>query len=211
MEWIGKLIEWVKLPVGFVALASSMVSGALLLLKKETLENLSLLQLRIKYGEIIGIVFVVSLSLLIAYIIFTLPKFLKHQYRRIVYKHFPDRVLRELNDVELSCLLSIYNAPNHVRKVDKNNPIIAGLSARNMIHFGGTQVVEYDTFSNTWPVQYTLQPFAQKGITRFYDKLNKDIEELEGKFERCSDTIKKTLIEKALNEQKNTLQRWRSM
>ena len=102
MDWLTKLIEWIKIPFGFVAIATSIMSGCLLFFSDATLKKLSLLSLRTKHGETIGVIFIVSIGLLFSYVLFRAPAPLNRTFKRIRIKYFPDKILLKLNSVELA-------------------------------------------------------------------------------------------------------------
>jgi|LSQX01.3.fsa_nt_gb hypothetical protein len=210
MDWISKIIDWVKLPFGFVATATSIMSGALLLLPDDVLSRLSLLPLRTKYGEKIGVIFIVSIGFLLAYILFRAPASIKRAIGRARMNHFPEKILQKLNSVERGLIFAVYNSPNHTRVLNYNDPVVKSMVARRMLFSGGSQFISYDVFTDSYNTPYTLQPFVQRGIERMYDQLERKIANLEHQLKHTLKESRKAELEEELRDSQAVLNNWRS-
>lgn len=210
MNWLVKLIDWIKLPFGFVVTATSIMSGFLLFSSDETLRKLSLISFRTKHGETIGVIFIVSIGLLFAFVLFRAPATLKRKFKRIKMKYFPDKILLKLNSVERGLVFAIYNSPNHTMNLDFNDPVVKSMVARNILFSGTTQFLEYNVLTNTYNTLYTLQPFAQRGVEKLYHRLEGEIEELRNKQIQNLNQKQTEIINKQLEQKQQILDKWRS-
>lgn len=210
MDWISKVIDWVKLPFGFVVTATSIMSGALLLLSDDVLSKLSLLPLRTKHGEKIGIIFIVSIGFTLAYILFRAPASIKRTIRRARMDHFPEKILRKLSSVERGLIFAVYNSPNHTKILNFNDPVVKSMVARRMLFAGGSQIISYDDYTDSYNTPYTLQPFVQRGIERMYSQLERKITSLEYQINHASTESRKADLEEELRNSQVVLKNWRS-
>ena len=198
MEWITKLIKCLKVPLGVLLPAMCIFSGILLFASDELLTKMNLLEWSNENGFIFGLLFLISLSFILVYIII----FVKNKASNLWFKLILDRKtikgITQLNESELYILAKLYNSPAYTSSFDFNHPVIKGLLARNIIYTGGEQFVEIDVFTNTMPIKVTLQPYVLNALNKYLPIIKEQIHDYYLKLKKAKTEKQKKEIQETI-------------
>lgn len=162
MEMLKTIPELLKLPIRIIV-SLCIASGFVLLLPNNLIEKLYMLSFRENYGFIIGIVFILSLSITLCYLLFYLsPKI----WNKLTYKKNNEKIKRgqrkfiaNLNNYEIEIIKALINEPDNTLELPMNTGIVRKLENYFVISKAGTSFqVDLD-----YPViPYFLQPWVFK-------------------------------------------------
>lgn len=150
MEWLNKIPNWLKIPLKILLPALCIFSGFLLLINDNLAEQLYLKEFREMHGFAVGIIFLVSLSLIICYVILFILDICKRFIRRKkIIKKF-----KNLDETYKSALYTMYRSQTHSLKMDLSNGLTSYLLAINAIGHGGIpeQGTVFDFYIQPWVV-----------------------------------------------------------
>ena len=170
-----RILAWIKIPVQLIVSVMCVLSGLLLLINDNFAKKLHLKNFRDEYGFIFGIIFLVSLSLIICYlIIFANKKCQKFLTKRSLIKKF-----KNLQPIYKSALYEMYRSSTHSIKMELSNSVAAYLS--NIHAIGSSQLSTGGTVFD-----FYLQPWVYWGI----ESEIKDMEKFVKYFEKKKDKLK---------------------
>lgn len=143
MEWLGKIFEFLKMPLRIIAFVA-FLSGFLLFLPGELIKTLILDEFINSYGQYFGISFLISVT----FLIFTLvPLGFKWIKQKILNKRneakFLAKIEQTLSDLSHpeKCLLREFVLQNkHVIEVPLENPEVVSLLNKGVIQFASTNI-----------------------------------------------------------------------
>lgn len=162
-------IDFLKLPPNILG-ALSIASGVLLFLPDEVVKKFYMLEFREKYGFTIGIVFLVSLSILVVLIITKVYKFFDN---KIVAKRLPklqSKYLKEMREDQVIIIKEFLKTPTHTLILPVNNGLVIELQHFNVITPAGqNHLVDM----NDPQIKYFLQPWVIKRINQDIDLKSK--------------------------------------
>ena len=147
--------------------ALALASGLLLFLPLSFLSKLQLDEFTNEYGFILGLIFVVSLAILLITLFIQTFKFLSDRKKRIwFYKTAEDR-LRNLTPYEMCIVMSIFEKENYTNFLPINDGAVKKLEYTFVI--GKTTNQYYVSNPNTAKFPYLLQPWV---IDKLIEKPN---------------------------------------
>ena len=175
---IKKIIEYIKIPLKVLLPAVCIFSGFVLLASDNLLGKLNLLEWSNKNGFVFGLLFIISLSLIIVYFLLFLKDtaFLVWNKSNHLRKHFKRIV--ELNDMELAIIAYMYNSPGYTQSLDYNKAIVQGLASRGYIYSGGSQYVRMSVLDPSLHINFCLQTFVWKALDKYLPILYQKCEKL---------------------------------
>lgn len=166
MEFFKTIPELLKLPIKIIV-ALCFASGLILLLPNDFVNKLYMADFRTNYGFILGLIFVVSLSITICYVLFYLaPKLwnkLTHKSKMKKIREGQKKFLKSLNENELEIIRDLIREPDNTLELPMNRGIITKLEYYSVISKAGTQFA----VDLTDPIiPYFLQPW----VFEFFDE-----------------------------------------
>lgn len=138
--------------------ALSLASGILLFAPTALLKQMFMLPFRDRYGFIIGLVFVVSISILIVNLIYkTATSISNTRAKRRFYANAEKR-LQKLNVYQKAIIYALYQEDNHTLPLPIHDGAVLELEQKIMIGKATTQYMVSDLKNAQFP--YLLQPWV---------------------------------------------------
>ncbi|TWT08203.1 hypothetical protein FQV26_10445 [Planococcus sp. CPCC 101016] len=177
-----KITEILTLPISIMA-AISLASGILLFSPLSFLERLFMTEFREQNGFIVGIVFLVSTSILVVNLSYKLVKSAVEAKNRRDFYADAEKNLKKLTDYQKAIVYTLFQEDNHTANLPLHDGAIAVLSQKFIIgQVSGKYMVED---LNTAEVPYLLQPWVADEIqnkpslsTDFKNAFNRQIEKI---------------------------------
>jgi len=133
MEWLNKLFDIHKLPFR-ITLLLSFVSGGVIFCPQQIANTLYFVPLKEKYGSFIGLAFLFFGALVCINILLAIFKRLHLLFLRRKLTNLKRDYLLSLDYAEQAVLREFYLQGTHNIKLPTDNPIVAGLINRSIIH-----------------------------------------------------------------------------
>lgn len=155
-----EFINFLKLPPSILS-ALALASAFIIFAPSNVLEKLYFIDFKETYGFYIGLVFIVSISILFVYLVIKPAKYFydKHRDRRISEKQL--KYLRELSKDEKRLIRQMLSCPGYTMELPANNGMVIKLQGFFVISPAGTThlVDAYDMripfFVQPWVVKMT--------------------------------------------------------
>lgn len=160
------LIDFLKLPSSIMS-AISLASGIVLFLPESILSKLYMIEFRSKYGFVIGVVFIVSTSILLIGIMLNIYKIIKNKYTNKIVEKNTKKLLINLDIYKKAIVYMLYITDNNTYTLPLNDGAVAFLEQWMVIQKATTQYFVTDMQNPQFP--YFLQPWV-------IEKLNEDEE-----------------------------------
>jgi len=161
--------EILTLPNTIMA-ALTLASGMLLFFPITLLDRLFMLDFREKNGFIIGIVFIVSLSILIVNLIYRTAKTISSVKAKKKFYATAEKRLRKLNDYQKAIIYALYDQDNRTLPLPLHDGAVIELENNYMIGKATTQYFVSDLNSAKFP--YLLQPWVSDELKNKPDLLS---------------------------------------
>ena len=200
MEGLSKILDVVKIPLKVLLPASCLFAGLLSFLDDSVLKKLGLFDWREENNFIIGLVFLISLSLILVYTVIFLWKTVRSWIAEKTLYPRTIKSIAQMNDMEFGIIMELYHSPGYSGTVDWGHPVVKGLLARNYIYSGNNAYVSLDVWTETWPMKVTLQPFVYRTLNHYQPKLKKEMDKLSAKIKQAKHTEKKQKLIDKLND-----------
>lgn len=149
--------EILTLPTSIMA-AISLASGILLFSPKIFLEKLFMENFIEENGFIIGIVFIVSVSILIVNLFFSTAKSIKNAKARKNFYAKAGKRLRSLTDYQKAIIYLLYIQDNRTFELPLNDGAVRELEQNKMVGKAATQYMVANLINPGFP--YLLQPWV---------------------------------------------------
>jgi hypothetical protein len=137
LEWIAKVHEIIRLPTKYFLLVA-IITGALLFLPKPVLTRLHLDSMPDPYGAIIGVVFLVTIGLVILNASSWVWGRIDSERRLKEHKDAILKTLMSLDPAEQSVLREFFVGAQSTVTMPLDNPVVAGLIARGILQQVGS-------------------------------------------------------------------------
>lgn len=158
-----KITEILTLPITIMA-AISLASSILLFSPTFFLEKLFMLEFREQYGFIVGIVFLVSISILIVNLVYTISKSaMAAKSRRDFYTN-AEKILKGLSDYQKTIVYGLFQEDNHTAELPIHDGAVAALSQLQIIGRISGQYMVSDL--NNAVIPYLLQPWVAQELQK---------------------------------------------
>lgn len=158
-----KITEILTLPITIMA-AISLASSILLFSPNSFLTKLFMLEFREQYGFIVGIVFLISISILIVNLIYTISKStIAAKSRRDFYAN-AEKNLRGLSDYQKTIVYVLFQEDNRTADLPIHDGAVAELSQMKVIGHVSKQYMVADF--NTAAIPYLLQPWVAQELKK---------------------------------------------
>ncbi len=198
-EWISKILSIVKIPLGILLPAVCLFSAFFIFATDEVLDKLGMLTWSQDNKFAFGILFIISISLLLVYSIgFIITKTVEI-YRSKTQNKKALISFVSLSETEKGIILYLYKSNGFTNIIDYANPIVKGLIYRNYIFIGNNVPCQMD-WNNRMMIQGTLQPYVWQALDWLGNKADEEIRNLQQKESKCKDTNKKDKIDKEIAE-----------
>lgn len=161
--------EILTLPNTIMA-ALTLASGMLLFLPDLFLGRLFMLDFREKNGFIIGIVFIVSLSILIVNLVYRTVKTISNIKAKKKFFANAENRLRKLNSYQKAMIYALYNQDNRTLPLPLHDGAVVELENNYMIGKATNQYFVNDLNNAHFP--YLLQPWVSEELTNKPDLLS---------------------------------------
>jgi len=149
--------EILTLPTTIMA-ALSLASGILLFSSTTLLNQMFMLDFRDKYGFIIGIVFIVSVCILIVNLIYQTAKSISNAKAKRNFYANAEKRLRKLNNYQKAILYALYQEDSRTLPLPLHDGAVLELEQNYMIGKATTQYMVSDLNNALFP--YLLQPWV---------------------------------------------------
>lgn len=154
------VVDFLKLPPRILG-ALAIASGLLLLLPDATIERLYMTSFRDKYGFALGIVFVVSVSILAVFLVVIVAKKIKKKYDSKQLKKAQIAYLKRIDGNKVQLIRQLLNESTHTAMLPMHDGLIVELQHCYVISpAGSTHAVN---MSNP-RINYFLQPWVIERI-----------------------------------------------
>lgn len=161
--------EILTLPNNIMA-ALTLATGILLFSPDFFLGKLFMLSFREKNGFMIGIVFIVSLSILVINLIYRTTKAVQSKNTKKKFYAEAEKRLRKLNDYQKFIIYSLYNEYNRTLPLPLHDGAVLELETNFMIGKAATQYMIDDL--NNAEIPYLLQPWVSDELANKPDLLS---------------------------------------
>lgn len=200
MEWLDKIIGWLKIPLKILLPGLCIFSGFIMFASDNLIDKLYLKEFRQQTGFAFGLIFVITLSLILVYIIVFASKPYINKLKNLQNKRNLRKQIERLHGAEKLVLYGLYNEQNYAYVFPMNDPTINMLKARKYL-FEFDQELDTYTYGTQVGVVYRLQPIVVDAITTIIENESKQIIKIQTKLEKCKDeNLKKELTEELEQE-----------
>ena len=157
MKFDLNILDILNLPVRILS-ALALASGFLLLFPAKFLNELHLNSFINKYGFIIGLVFIVSLAILIVTLIIQIFNFISNKRKLKLFYKTAEKRLRKLSPYEICIVLILFENKNHTNLLPINDGAVNRIENEMIV---GKLTNQYMVSNpNTAKIPYLLQPWV---------------------------------------------------
>jgi hypothetical protein len=153
MEFFSKIVELIKLPLLYV-FAFFLTATCFIFLPDQILIDLGVKQIRDTYRSYIGIVFIVSFSIILVNIVALIYKVSKRKYRNYRNKRIAKKTLKDLSNAEKEILKQMLLNGTNSFQIDITDGIHTRLESHKII-YRAANVSKYGTL-----FAFCIQPWA---------------------------------------------------
>jgi len=166
-------LELLKLPPTLLS-AVALFTGAILFLPQSILSKMGLVNLPSLWRTIIGIAFLIAISVDAVYLIVFLAKKLQTAlWKSKLKREFP-KMMSKLRDEELFVLAMLYSSPNYTSRLPMSDGVTLRLSAKAMIQLTFSTNI---TYGEDMRVPYTITPYTHNYLDNhpdIFDAIDRD-------------------------------------
>lgn len=155
------IVELLKLPLYIIG-ALAMSSGIVLFSPSSFLDKLYLLDYKDKYGSVLGIVFVVSVAILVVQLLIIICKKISNYILDKKLLNAQIRFLKNIDEPKKEILIKLLQSPTHTAMLPMRNAYVIELTNINAITPAGSNH-PVDNLCNP-RINYFLQPWVYKLI-----------------------------------------------
>ena len=170
------LMDVFKLPIKiFCAIAFG--TGLILFLPDSIVERLYLDSFRDSFGFWLGLVFIISVSIVLITFVVFLGKYFRDKLRLRKWRRKSEKDLNELDDLRMAILCSLYEKINHTDDLPLNDGAVLRLQNAMMISRAANQYAVEDLRNPEFP--FMLQPWVIEYLDCHPDLVKKYKEAME--------------------------------
>jgi len=174
-------IQLLKLPPSILA-AVAMGTGLILFLPVSYIQRLGLDNIPELWRTVLGLAFIISLSLLVVYFIIKVVKFIVLKYYGIRFKRIFPKVMKNLRSEELAVVALLYRSPNYTSRLPYTDGVTIRLNSKNVIQLTSSNNLAY---GDDLVIPFTITPIAQDYIDKHPELIvNFSKSELESMYKR---------------------------
>lgn len=157
MDWLDKIPKWIQIPLKILLPALCIFSGFLLLISDGLAEKLYLREFRQQNGFAFGLIFVITLTLILVYLIFFASKPAIQKLNNYILKKKLIKKFKNLESIYKSVLYQMYKTPSHSIEMELSNAIATYLLNISAVDRGVVSRIGY-------VFDFYLQPWVIWGI-----------------------------------------------
>lgn len=177
MDWLSKIPQWIQIPLKILLPSLTIFSGFIMFSSEAVLEKLYLLQFRETSGFALGLLFVISFSLIICYIGSFLILRLSFLYKAKLKKKREYKLFMSLADVYKKTLIEMYKSPTHSLRMEISNSVADYLQSIRAISRSSVSTVGVI-------FDFYLLPWVEDSIKKMCSDINLDIYKLKVKLKQ---------------------------
>ncbi len=197
MDWIDKIPKWIQIPLKILLPSLCIFSGILLFINDELAEKLYLKQFREENGFVFGLIFTITLSLILVYIIFFASKPVIKKFKQKLKQRQLRKSLENLKKNEKLYIWGLHNISTHAYMFPYSDPTI-NLLSQKMYVYTYSQELDLSTYDGNWGVIYILNPIVEEAVTKIMDMKAKEIGKLNRKIEKTNNEEKRKDMQSTL-------------
>ena len=194
MNWLDKIPKWVQIPLKILLPTLCIFSGFLLLISDSFAEKLYLKDFRQESGFSFGLIFLITLTLILVYIIFFVSKPLIEKCKQKLEKRIFRKNIENLKQNEKLYVFGLHNISNHAYLFRYNDPTINLLHRRGLV-YTYNQTADVLTYKGDLGMIYGLQPAAEEAVIKIMDMKAKEIGKLNRKLKKTKNEEKRKELE----------------
>lgn len=157
MKFDINLADFFKLPTK-IMFALALASGMILFLPVNIVAKMYMDDFRTKYGFAIGLLFLISFSILAVTVFSGVYKYLSHKYSIKKFKASAKERLQKLDDYQKAIVYDLYMEDNHTKELPLHDGAVKWLEQNIIITKTTNQYAVSDLNNAVFP--YMLQPWA---------------------------------------------------
>ena len=203
LDWLEKIPQWIKIPLKILLPSLCIFSGFLLFISDSTAEKLYLKEFRENSGFAFGLIFAITLSLILVYIIFFVSKPAINNLKIKLTKQKVKKQIDNLQGAEKQVLWGLLKEPQHAFLFPMKDPTLNMLNARGYL-FCFNQDVDLFTYGS-YGIIYALQPIVVEVLEKIFARELYYLEKLKKKLGKSNKEESKELIKKEIVEQQKYL------
>lgn len=205
MEIISKIISLIKIPLKIILPALCLFSGILIFANDTFLERLNLLKWCNENGFVIGLIFLITLCILLIYIIYYMKSRFNELIFKFTYKRKTIKRIVDMNNKEYSIIMYLYKKEGYTGKINFADPNVKALIALSYIYIGNNVPCTI-RWNNEMIVSGTLQPIVWESLQWINEKLQRKINKLQNKKLKIKNSQKIDKINKDIHEYKKLIE-----
>ena len=151
------LMDFFKLPSNIMS-AILLASGMILFLPDEIIGKMYMIDFKNKYGFIIGVAFIISISILTIGFLISIYKFLYNKYSNFKFEKNSGKLLDSLDMYKKAIVYGLYKKDNNTAVLQLNDGAIVFLEHWMVIQKATNQYVVSNMMNPEFP--YFLQPWV---------------------------------------------------
>ncbi|MDY6228801.1 MAG: superinfection exclusion B family protein [Clostridium sp.] len=168
MNFNFNFMEFLKLPTK-IMVALGFFSGVILFLPDSIVEKIYMIEFRDKYGFVIGVIFILTASILITTGIIAIYNYFKNKYVSKKVEENSGKFLASLDTFKKAIVFGLYVKEDHTEVLPLNNGAIAHLEHMMVIGKATNQYFIDDLNNPVFP--YMLQPWVIEKLNNDYKLL----------------------------------------
>lgn len=174
-------VEFLKLPPTILT-AVAMGTGLILFLPTKILQRLGLDKIPEQWNTVLGLVLIISSSLLAVYFVVRIVKSIISKYYWLRFKMEFPKVMMGLRGAELAVVALLYRSPNYTSRLPYTDGVTIRLISKKVIQYTSLNNLAY---GDELLIPFTITPIAQDYIDKNQDLIeNFNKLELENKYKR---------------------------
>ena len=157
MNFDFNLADFFKLPTK-IMFALALAAGMVLFLPENIVSKMYMVDFRNKYGFAIGLLFLISFSILIVTVVIGGYKYFSHKHAMKKFKATAKERLQKLDDYQKAIVYGLYMEDNHTGELPLHDGAVKWLKQNIVIIETTNQYAVSDLNNAVFP--YMLQPWA---------------------------------------------------
>ncbi len=197
MDWLDKIPKWIQIPLKILLPALCIFSGFLLLISNNLAEKLYLKEFRQQNGFAFGLIFTITLTLILVYIIFFASKPFIEKCKQQFEKRKFRKGIEGLKQNEKLYVFGLHNISTHAYLFPYNDPTINLLNQRGLV-YTYNQEADVMTYNGNLGVIFGLRPAVEEAVTKIMDMKAREIGRLNRKLDRTKNEEKRKDLQSLL-------------
>lgn len=210
MEWLDKIPKWIQIPLKILLPALCIFSGFLLIISDSFADKLYLKEFREETGFAFGLIFAITLSLILVYMFSFLVNWIIKKYKEYKINQQILYDIENADNFEKIIFFGLYNAPSNMQMLNGNNPIVGNMVNKGYI-FSTQQSCKLNRYTNFLEIVYSLSPRVKEVIKKLFVDIEKEIKSLKKRQKKETNSEKIELLKKDIKQAEATIQKMRKI